>query len=280
MNSLPNLRALQLGELRKQQGIDYMLTPPLSGPPMMGGANVRLTPKSYNSRAGLDAQGKVEAMWEVKPDAVRVVVEDNQEKRERVDRSFYTPLFLAISNMPGVQPRNVEEIIKRNEEQLSQLGPVVGRVNVEKLKRVIDRSFMVLLRAGRVPPPPPEIHGQELKIKWTSMLVQMQLAAGVQGIQRTAGFVGNLLAAFPTAGDKLDVDQAIDEFAQMQGAPPSMIRSDEEVAAIREQRAQKENMERMAAMAPAANDGAQAARLLSETKVGGASALDRIMGQG
>jgi hypothetical protein len=53
---------------------------------------------------------------------------------------------MAITTMPGVQPRNIEEIAARNEEKLTQLGPVIERVNNEKLEVAIDRTFGIMSR--------------------------------------------------------------------------------------------------------------------------------------
>ena len=75
---------------------------------------------------------------------------------------------------------------------------------------------------------------------------------------------GHHAKGFPEAADKLNVDEAIDEFADRAGAPPKIIRSNKDVEAIRASRAQQQQMEQMASMMPAAKDGADAARLLSE----------------
>jgi hypothetical protein len=56
-----------------------------------------------------------------------------------------------------------------------------------------------------------------------------------------------------------------------------MIRSTKDVEALRAQRAQQAQMAQMAATMPAIQQGADAARLLSETDVGGESLLDRVM---
>ncbi len=95
----------------------------------------------------------------------------------------------------------------------------------------------------------------------------------------TAGFVGNLLAAFPGVGDKIDADQMVDDYAAGAGAPPRMIRDDKAVAELRAQRAQAEQAEKTLAAMPAVNAGAKAAQLLSETDMGGGrSALAALVG--
>lgn len=281
MNAYADLRQLQFASLRKQQSIDFVLKPALGGPPGIANANAIL-PGRITAYAGLD-QRKLEPLWETPWQLVQVVAEDVGSLKQAVDRSFYVDLFMAITNMPGVQPRNIEEIAKRNEEKLSQLGPVVSRVNNEKLAVAIDRAFMILFRQGRIPPAPPELQGNELKVEFVSILAQAQKLIGLGAIERGVAFVGNISAAFPDAADKLDADQAIDEYFSVAGVPTRMVRTDDQVAKLREDRARQAAAQRAAeqapAMASAAADGADAARLLSETDVGGGQTmLQRLTG--
>jgi hypothetical protein len=96
------------------------------------------------------------------------------------------------------------------------------------------------------------------------------------------GFTGAIAAAQAAAGqpvtayDKLDVDQVQDEYAQALGVPPSIIRSDDDVAAIRQQRAQAQQAQQMAQMAGPMKDAAQAAHTMSQTPVGKTNALDAV----
>jgi len=78
------------------------------------------------------------------------------------------------------------------------------------------------------------------------------------------------------AFDKWDTDQAIDEYAQAIGVPPTVVRSDDAVAKIRDQRAQAKQQQQMAAAAQPLKDASIAAKNLSETQVNGQSALDAV----
>lgn len=53
----------------------------------------------------------------------------------------------------------------------------------------------------------------------------------------------------PSSLDKVDFDQVIDETGEMLGVSPRIIRSDEDVAAQREQQANQAQMQAMAQMA-------------------------------
>lgn len=74
--------------------------------------------------------------------------------------------------------------------------------------------------------------------------------------------------------DKIDFDQALDEYSAMLGVPPSIIRDDDSVAKTRAQRAQQQNA-MMAAQT--AQQGAQTAKTLSETQVTDENALTNMI---
>jgi hypothetical protein len=135
-----------------------------------------------------------------------------------------------------------------------------------------------------LPPPPVEIEGTELKIEYISMLAQAQKAIGTGAIERVASFIGNLSAVKPEVLDKFDADQAVDEYADMLGAPPSIIVSDDDVEQIRAARAeaaaQAQRAEQAAAMAPAVKQTAEAARVLADTDAGGNRNLLQTLGIG
>jgi hypothetical protein len=138
----------------------------------------------------------------------------------------------------------------------------------------------VMNSRGMLPDAPPAIANMDLKIEFVSILAQMQRMVGIGQIERTVSFIGNLSAVFPEAPDKLNTDEMIDEYADRAGAPQKIIRTEKEVEQIRAQRAQAKQMQTAAAMAQPAQQGADAARLLSETDTGdGQNMLQKMMGQ-
>ena len=76
--------------------------------------------------------------------------------------------------------------------------------------------------------------------------------------------------------DKIDQDRAIEVYADMLNAPPDMLVANDQVAAVRQQRAQQQQQLQAAEMAMTVAKGA---KVLSETDVGaGVSALQRMTG--
>ena len=268
-DALPDLRELQLQTKRKGEAVDWLIRPEKIVPTTV---KLRNQPGSVVSAANID-QNKVIVPYQVPYQVVEAILGDIDRCKMAIDQATYADLFNAITNMPGIQPRTVEEIASRNEEKLTQLGPVIERVNNEKLEVAIDRVFGIMSRGGLLPPAPESLHGVDIKINFVSILTQMQRMVGIGQIERTAGFIGNLAGVFPEAVDKLNVDAMIDDYADRAGAPKKMIRSADDVKAIRDARTQAANAEKAAAMAPAAQQGAEAARLLSETDTGGGQNL-------
>lgn len=279
-DALPDLRELQLSARRNSRAMDMLVKPPMRAAAALAQTGINLDPGSVSYFDTIAGQSESVAPI-IQPDyrALQAIQTRQEWLTNRVNELFYADLFMAISDMEGVQPRNEQELLYRNEEKLTQLGPVVDRVNIEKLEVDIDRAYAILESQGRLPPPPPELEGRALTVDFVSILAQAQKAANNTSIERAARFVGFVAGLFPDAAIKFDAEQAIDEFANNSGTSPKIIRSDEMVAQMKDQMAQQKAMEQAAAMAPTIQAGADTAKLLSETQVdpGGNSMLNRML---
>ena len=284
-NALPDLRELEFSARRKGRATDMMVRPPVFIPGGLQQTAISLDPGSINFIN--EMQGRVDA-FRPDPNVLTAITSDIERLTRRVNQLYYADLWMAVTEMEGVQPRNEQELMYRNEEKLTQLGPVVDRVNIEKLEVDIDRAYDILDRQGQIPPPPPEIANKALSINFISILAQAQKATSNNSIERAAQFVGYVSGMFPDAALKFDAEQAIDEFANNSSVSPKIIRSDEIVAQMKQQMAEQQQAaamaEQAAQIAPAARDGAAAAELLSRTQVGaggagGGSMLDQMLMQ-
>ncbi|WP_051531724.1 portal protein [Sphingomonas sp. URHD0057] len=274
--ALPDMRALQLAAKRSGEAEDMAVKPPTFGPPSID--RVSMLPGSHTAVAAVDMSVGIKPVYEIDPKILSLLDNKIERLHRAVDAMTYADLFMAITNMDGVQPRNVEELLRRHEEQMTQLGPVIDRANSEFLQVAFDRMFGIMARAGMLPPAPPEIQGMEIKVDFVSVLAQAQKLLGISQTERSVAFVGNLAAAFPEAPDNIDIDAIIHDYWDRTGAPAAGLRDTKVRDAIRQGRAQQQQAERMAAMMPATKDGADAARLLSEADTGDGSMLQRLVG--
>jgi len=188
---------------------------------------------------------------------------------QRLQKFFYNDLFLAI--LGSDKNMTATEIAQRHEEKLMMLGPVIERLESEMLNVVIERTFNIMQRFGLIPPPPPELEGMDIKIQYISLLAQAQKMVGTTGIEQVASFTGNLAALYPEVRHKFNPFQAMDEYSDMVGLPPSIIRSTEEAQELMNQERQQAQMQLQAEQGMQA---VNAAKALSETEVGNNSALD------
>ena len=256
MAALGDIRQLQLSERRKAQGLEKMLTPPLHGPPSLKNKRVgNLAGNVTTYDPGGDSKG-LRPIYEINLPLGEVTL-DIREVEKRINEAFFVDLFKAISTMEGIQPKNQLELFQRNQERLQELGPVLERQYGDFLAPMLSRTFNQVMRAGLLPPPPPELEDKLLEIRYVSMLALAQQSAITGNIDRLIAFVGNLTAAgFKEAGIKLDSQQAVDEYAQLVGSPPNLVRDDDTVARIEADQArqaqQAQALERVSQLADVA----------------------------
>ncbi len=275
-----DVRMLQKEQTRKLEAIDKKVRPPMQGPTSMRNNPLSLLPGSMtyvDDPTGKGFRPTMEVRLELGE-----LREDIRDTQERIRMAFYADLFLMLANMEGIQPRNQFEIAERKEEKLLALGPVLENIYNGQLEPVIDRTYAILNRRGELPPPPEELHGQELKIEYISILAQAQKAVSTGAIERFAGFVGQLAAAKASVLDKFDADEAVDLYGDALGVQPSIIVPDDKVKEARQQRAREEqaakNAEMAATLAPAMKQGADAAAVMADAQnnAGGGQLLSRL----
>lgn len=276
--TLPDVKMLQSEQFTKGEAIQKKVRPPMKGPTSMRNNPASLMPGSVTYVDDPTGRGFTPSM-EVNL-SLNELGQDIREVRQRIERGYYADLFLMLANMEGIQPRNNMEIMERKEEKLLALGPVLENIYGGQLAPTIENTYAAMAVQGKLPPPPPEIENQALKIEYISVLAQAQKAISTGSIERLWSFAGNISAAKPEVLDKLDGDQTLDVYAELVGADPELILSDDKVAKLRQDRAKAQaeqaQTENAIAMAPALKDGADAARVLSEADAQGGSILDDL----
>lgn len=271
MDSLGDIKQLQLMEKDKLFQIELQTKPAMNAPPSMEKRGGKMIPGGVNYMDTSQGVQKFEPAYEVRPDIQGIAFEiGNVETRIR--RAFFNDLFLAIL---GTDKRmTATEVAERHEEKLLMLGPVLERIQSE-LNITIDRIFNICDRNGSLPPPPPELQGKSLNIEYISMLAQAQKLVSISPIEQITGFIGNLAQFNPSALDKFNIDEAVDQYADALGVPPRMINSADEVKKIREMRMQEQakmqEQEQMSEMI-------DKAKTLSDTKMNDDTALDAVVG--
>jgi hypothetical protein len=276
MMALGDSKQLQKEQHDKAEGIVRNIKPPLQAPQSMKSTDIMNVPGgvSYYNSLTQNGQG-IRPIYETNV-PLNELIQDIQETEERIRRAFFADLFFAISNSNRPSDMKAEVAAQMDRERLLMLGPVVERLENELLDPLINRTFNILEEKGEIPPAPEQMEGVDLEVDYVSTLSQVQKAVGIGDIEQFTSLVLNWAQVDPTVVDKINLDQAADESADMLGVVPTVVRSDEEVARIRQQRQQQQ-------AAQQAIEGSQAlsetAQNLSQAPVGSRSALETLLGQ-
>lgn len=271
MEALGDIKQLQHQQLRKGQGIDYKVNPPIILPNSLKEREHNTLPGgvTFSDAAG---QAVIRSMFEVNLDLNHLLM-DIQDVRQRINGSFYADLFLMLANSTKTN-MTATEVAERHEEKLLMLGPVLERLHNELLNPLIESTFDRMIEAGIVPPPPEELQGMELQVEFVSMLAQAQRAIGTNSIDRFVGNLGAVAGFKPEVLDKFDADQWADIYSDILGVDPSLVVPDDKVAIIRKQRAEAIQAQQQAEQM---QQGAAVAKDLAQTDMTGNNALTNVM---
>ena len=271
MEALGDIKQLQHEQLRKAQGIDKMTNPPLQVPSAMKNREVDMLPGgvSYVDMAG--ANSAIRTLFDVRIDLSHLLA-DIQDVRHRIDWCFYADLFLMLANQTDAR-MTATEVAERHEEKLLMLGPVLERLQNELLDPLIEITFDQMMDAGIVPQPPQELQGNEINVELVSMLAQAQRAIGTNSIDRFVGNLGAVAQFKPDVLDKFSADRWVDVYADSQGIDPQIIVPDDQVQAIRQERAKAQ---RQAQQAEILNQGADTAQKLASAKTSEPNVLSDV----
>ena len=276
INALPTLREIQLQAMRKREATDLLLYPEKIVPAALAG---KLTGQARSTVAAGPAEvDKVTVPHKLDYQLLSLIGADIQQLHTDLDGMTFANLFNAITSMPGIQPRTVEEIASRNEEALTQLGPVIERVSLEKLQPAISRAYGLVSRGGMIPPVPEVLDGEPVEIEFISILAQMQRMVGLGQIERAVGFVGQTAGAFPDSLDWINPDTLIPEYIERSGASANILRSQADVDKLRAARAKQAASQQMLQAAGPAKDLVDAGALLATTDASNPNSMLSALG--
>lgn len=274
MDALGDIKMLQLLQREYLKAIEKQVTPPLQAPVSAQNLKISQVPGKINFVSDADLQrGGIRPLYEVHT-PLNFLSEKIRETREAVRQVSFADLFMMMAYSDRRQI-TAEEIIERRSEKMLGLGPVLERLQDELINPLVDLLFDRVLDAGIVPPPPEELEGHELSIVLISMIAREQRGDEMVAVDRVLAAAGGMAGASPGVIDKIDFDQAIDEYARILGAPPRLVRPDDTVQEMRDARnQQQQQMSQMAMM----QQGAETAATLGQANAGPESMLGQLMG--
>lgn len=258
--ALGDIKQLQTMQIRKAQVVELKARPPMVADPVLKASSPGIIPGHITWVAEPDGNKRFRSALEVDLDISHLTL-DIQDIRQSIRSTMFEDLFLMLA-MSDRKQITAREVAERSDEKLMMLGPVIHQLDQDQNDPLIDMTFQYLLAQGKLPPPPDEIQGTDLRVEYVSILHQAQKALGLTGLERFTGYLTALSATFPNARYKLVELAAAEEYAEMAGVSPKVVRSDDDaeemIASEQERMAEQRAMEQAQAGATMAKDLANA----------------------
>ena len=229
MDALPDTKMLNQMCYDNMRGVQKSIDPPIFAP-----SEASLS--TNNTRAG----GIIFYKSGHKPETLNsngrfdIALEVENGRRDAVKMSFYNDLFQLLAQDP-TNEKTAYEISKRLEENISILGPALGRQQTELFDPFLSRVFSIMLRKGLFLPPPPELVDQGLAIEYVGRLALAMKSQETQATGVVLNFVSPLAEAKPEILDNFDVDEIVQGTATRAGMPIKYLVAPE----VRDQRRQE-----------------------------------------
>lgn len=288
MDALGDVMALQLEQRRKVTVIDKHVNPPTQAPVSLERKGVSNVPGGVTFVDIMQNGQPITPTYQTQLSGMQYLLQDIQETQGRINTAFYRDLFLMLANSAQDSKRTAYEVARLEEEKLLALGPVYMRLNDELLDPLTERTMQIMVDRSRpywegklngnpiIPPPPPELQGADLQFEYISTMSQAMKSVGVNSIERTMTFAGNLAQAFPDILDNISGDRAIRTYADVNGTPADMMVDEKQVEQVRAQRAKQAAAQQAMQVA---QQGADAANKLANAPLSDNNALSQLLGR-
>lgn len=241
-------------------GAQKAVDPPLLAPDEYAVRGLRTTPGAITF-GGVDMAGNPLIRPMTTGGRIDIGLELEEQRRAAIREAFHSSLMLMV----GSPNRTATEVLEAKEEKLRLMAPHLGNIQSEFLDPALDRVFGLLLRAGRLPPPPDVLAANPgLRVEYVSPLARAAKAAEGAAVVRTLEAVGPLAQVDPGVMDNFDADAIARGLAESYGMPPRMLRDPK---AIEEMRAARAQAQAQAEMVNATPTAARALKDLSQSGV-------------
>ena len=281
MDALGGTRQLQQQEMRKGEYIDKMVRPP-----MVGDVTLERKPASIisgeityvNSKDG--GKQQFYPAFEVNGQGMQPMEQSIERVEQRINKAFMTDVFMAITQMEGIQPKNEFELMQRVGEKIQVLGPVVELFEGE-VANGIQRVVSIMQRRGLIRPKPASLRDVPIKMTYTSIMKMMQRQAELAAIERGLMLFGKLGEAAQVAGVPqplriINLDETARDYCDLSGFPAKDIHTKAEVAQMDEAKAHQAALQQAAALSQPAVSAAQGLAAIPPN--GGNSSLGQLLG--
>jgi hypothetical protein len=157
--------------------------------------------------------------------------------RDTINRSFFVD---QIIRQEKKERQSVTEIQDVRGQMLNQLAPLLNRMESEFIGPAIEITYALLDRNNELPEAPASLADAQLEISYTSPASQAQYATRLSDMSAFMRDLAPLAQVSPDIIQALNARELFDEYARYRNVSPSIIRSQEELDAENQQKAEQE----------------------------------------
>ena len=206
---------------------------------------------------GVDAEGHILVHPLMTAGQLPVGLEIQQSERGVVKQAFLDEFFRLLSDPSDRM--TATQVMETLQKEGILIAPFAGRRETEKLGPQIERELDIMMNARAIDDLPPEVleAGARPIIQMTNPLSRMARAEEVTGFNRWVEMgLQAAGAGRPDALDRVNFDDGMVNAAEVLGVRPTSIYSDDELAANRQAKQDRQDAAQEAEMAPQLSEAA------------------------
>ncbi len=236
MTALPDIRMVNRMMETILRGAEKLVDPPVvirDGGLM---SPVRLFPGAVTFT---DGDVKIEPL--VPPGASRIEYGDALLRRyqDNIREAFFVPLFVT----PDSPVKTATQVLQQTDERNRAVSPMLIRTQDELMHGMLQRTYGLLSRNGKLLPPPEPIPDGALTIEYASPLMASQKQAEALGVLRIIESLLPWAQVNPNVFDAFNEDEVPKVVWAGSGAPASVLSTPNEIKAKRAARAQQQQQQ-------------------------------------
>tara|TARA_R110001632_G_scaffold59808_2_gene145236 strand:- start:341 stop:1969 length:1629 start_codon:yes stop_codon:yes gene_type:complete len=157
---------------------------------------------------------------------------------QAIQKAFYMDQ-LQLKDSPAM---TATETMARMELMQRTLGPTLGRLQSDLLDPLIGRTLNILFRSGQLKELPESLkqNGGDIDVSYVGSLSRSQKMEGIANVERYLGLLGGIAQFKPEVLDLFNQDKAARDLGVDLNIPAAYLNSDEDVQALRQQRAEQQ----------------------------------------
>jgi hypothetical protein len=168
-----------------------------------------------------------------------------KEVQGEIRQIFFNDL-LSLIEAPN---QTATEVLERAQEKMRNMGGVVGPLQSGGFNPIFDRMFQVFKEEGLLPPAPPELRGENLKIDYISPLAKAQKSYDLDAIKKGLAGVANIAQIKPNIWDRVNLEEVAQYILESSGMQARFINADDVVQKLRQVRDEQQQAEEMGNLA-------------------------------